>query len=37
MPHAQNPPENVFTYLETEARLREAIEYKRQHPDVSYR
>ena len=37
MPRVQNPPENVSTYLETEARLREAIEYKRQHPDVSYR
>ena len=37
MPRAQNPPENMPTYLETEARLREAVEYKRQHPDVSYR
>jgi hypothetical protein len=37
MPRAQNPSENVSSYLETEARLREAVEYKRQHPDVSYR
>jgi hypothetical protein len=36
MPHAQNPLENMPTYLETEARLQEAVEYKRQHPNISY-
>jgi hypothetical protein len=37
MPRAQNPRKDVSTYLETEARLQEAVEYKRQNPDVSYR
>jgi hypothetical protein len=30
------PPENLLAYLETEARLQEAVEYRKQHPNVSY-
>jgi Tc5 transposase DNA-binding domain len=37
MPRAQNPPENVSPYMETEAHLQEAVEYKRQHPNIPYR
>jgi hypothetical protein len=33
MPRTQKPLENVSPYLETEARLQEAVEYKRQHPN----
>lgn len=36
MPRAQNPLEKVSAYLETEACLQEAVEYKRQHPNFSY-